>query len=344
MKKLVNYTAALLLSVSLLTAFTSSVGTIEFEVPSNFPAPVYDLKRNPITEKGFELGRKLFYDKILSRDNVVSCGSCHQHEAAFVQAGHDFSHGVDNKHGRRNTLPIFNALFKKTFFWDGGVHNLDLTPLNAIENPVEMDEKLENILSRLNLNSTYRKDFINVFQVDSITSKEFLQALAQFMSAMISANSRYDQFVRKEGVSLSTDELEGLKLFKIKCGTCHATDLFTDESYRNNGLTNDFRFDKGREEITLNPSDKGKFKVPSLRNVEFTAPYMHNGSLETLEEVLDHYETGMKDSPALDEQFRLENSKIGIPLTLMEKRQIILFLKTLSDEKFIRDKRFSEYR
>ena len=216
MKKLVNYTAAFLLSVSLLTAFTSSVGTIEFEVPSNFPAPVYDLKRNPITEKGFELGRKLFYDKILSRDNVVSCGSCHQHEAAFVQAGHDFSHGVDNKHGRRNTLPIFNALFKKTFFWDGGVHNLDLTPLNAIENPVEMDEKLENILSRLNLNSTYRKDFKNVFQVDSITSKEFLQALAQFMSAMISANSRYDQFVRKEGVSLSTDELEGLKLFKSK--------------------------------------------------------------------------------------------------------------------------------
>ena len=312
------------------------------KIPSNFPSPVYDLSVNPVTEEGFALGRQLFYEPLLSRDSNVSCGSCHQQSAAFIQAGHDFSHGVDNLHGRRNSLPIFNALFYKTFFWDGGVHNLDMVPVNPIENRIEMDEKMDNVLRKLNSSSQYRILFKQAFKADSITSKEFLQAFAQFMAAMISANTRYDKYVRNEGEVLTADELNGLNIFKQKCSSCHATDLFTDGSYRNNGITNDFRFDKGREEITLNESDKGKFKVPTLRNIEYTAPYMHNGSLATLEDVLQHYTSGMKPSKTVDSTFRKNDGTFGIDLTPDEKKDLICFLKTLSDKEFITDKRFSE--
>lgn len=317
---------------------------LTINIPSNFPPPVYDLDKNPVTVKGFELGRKLFYEPLLSRDSSISCGSCHQQESAFIQAGHDFSHGVDNKHGRRNSLPVFNALFKKTFFWDGGVHNLDFVPVNAIENPLEMDERLDNVLNKLNGNTRYRGLFKETFGSDTITTKLFLQALSQFMAAMISANSRYDKWVRNEGEQLTGEELAGLRLFKQHCSSCHATDLFTDGSYRNNGITADFRFDKGREEITLNENDRGRFKVPGLRNVEYTAPYMHNGAMETLEEVLTHYTTGIKESLTLDTVFRKRPGLPGISLSDAEKNNIISFLKTLSDPDFIKDKRFSEYR
>lgn len=330
--------------ISVAFTVTSKSKLIEIKIPANFPAPVYDLKTNPVTEEGFELGRKLFYERMLSRDSSVSCGSCHQQEAAFIQAGHNFSHGVGNKHGRRNSLPIFNALFKQTFFWDGGVHNLDMVPVNPIENKLEMDEHLDSVLFRLNNSSSYRRLFKEAFAADTISTKEFLQALAQFMAAMISANSRYDKFVRNEGGQLAGDELEGWQLFKAKCSSCHATDLFTNGSYRNNGITGDFRFDKGREEITLHERDKGKFKVPSLRNVEYTGPYMHNGSLETLEEVLEHYNSGMKDSPTLDSIFRQREGAPGITISTDEQKKIIAFLKTLSDTAFINDKRFAEYR
>lgn len=334
------------LLASMATAFTfiGKPRPMAINIPGNFPQPVYDLKVNPVTEEGFELGRKLFYERMLSRDSSVSCGSCHQQEAAFIQAGHDFSHGVGNTHGRRNPLPVFNALFYRTFFWDGGVHNLDMVPLNPIENKLEMDEHLDNVLKRLNESVLYRQYFKEAFSVDSISSKEFLQALSQFMAAMISANSRYDKYVRNEGGQLTAEELEGLDVFKQKCTSCHATDLFTDGSYRNNGITNDFRFDKGRQEITLNEADKGKFKVPTLRNIEYTDPYMHNGKFKTLEDVLDDYASGIKDNPSLDSVFRREDGPPGIELTDAEKKNIIAFLKTLSDTAFIRDRRFAEYR
>jgi cytochrome c peroxidase len=135
-----------------------------------------------------------------------------------------------------------------------------------------------------------------------------------------------------------------MAIFREKCSSCHATDLFTDDTFRNNGITDDFRYDKGREEITLNPADKGKFKVPSLRNIDYTAPYMHNGSLETLEEVLEHYRSGMKDNPTLDSIFRKRAGKPGINLSDDEVKKLVSFLKTLSDKEFIQDKRFSEHR
>ena len=315
---------------------------LKINIPANFPTPVYDLSKNPITKEGFELGRKLFYDGILSRTGLVSCGSCHQASAAFIQADHDFSHGVEDQLGRRNSLPIFNALFKKSFFWDGGVPFLDFVPANPIENPVEMDEKMDHVIQKLNQSESYRALFKKAFDVDEIKTKEFLHALAQFMAAMISANAKYDKYVRKEGANLTQDEADGLKLFSTKCSSCHATDMFTDGSYRNNGLSINYNSDKGREEVTLVAADRGKFKVPSLRNVEFTGPYMHDGRFETLEEVLEYYDSGVQESSTLDPLLKLDKQKPGIRLTKEEQKKIILFLKTLTDYEFLKDSRFYE--
>jgi cytochrome c peroxidase len=322
-----------------VSAFLIPAGN--YSLPSHFPAPVYDLQTNPYTEEKFELGRTLFYDPILSGDGSVSCGSCHQQWAGFTNQDHTGSHGVRNQVGLRNALPLFNLIFYENFFWDGGVHNLDLTPLNAIENPIEMDESLDNILKKLNESEFYKTKFNEAFEVKEVTSKEFLQSLTLFIGSMVSANSRYDKYMTGQGESFRTDEIEGLKIVEQKCGSCHPAPLFTDNSFRNNGVPNSFRFDKGREEITLSADDRGKYRVPSLRNLEYTAPYMHDGSISTLEDVLDHYVLGMENHAALDPLFRNGNQS-GIPLNELEKQKVLAFLKTLNDESFIKDLRFAE--
>ena len=310
-------------------------------IPSNFPTPTYDLSKNPLTEEGFALGRKLFYDPLLSRDGTISCASCHQQDAGFVQADHDLSHGVEDRLGKRNALPIFNALFRKSFFWDGGVPKLDFVPVNPIENELEMDEKMDHVVHKLNASANYRALFKNAFSVDTISSKEVLQAFAQFMYAMVSANTKYDKFIRKENnTQLDKEALAGLSLFKDKCASCHSTDLFTDDSFRNNGLDNDHTKDKGREEITLNMVDRGKFKVPSLRNVALTAPYMHDGRFNSLEEVMDHYANTVQNSSTLDPLLK-SGTRLGIPLTSNEQKQLILFLNTLTDSTLINHKDYS---
>lgn len=317
---------------------------LELKIPSNFPAPIYNLSNNPLTEEGVELGKMLFYDSRLSRNNTISCGFCHMQPTAFTHHGHDVSHGVDDKLGRRNSLPIQNAIFLKTFFWDGGVNNLDLVPLNAIANEVELDEEVANIITKLGGDPNYKIQFKRAFGSEEITSTKFLQALSQFMATMVSANSKYDKYARNEGVALTSHELSGLELFNENCASCHSTDLFTDQLYHNNGYSSleDFQRDKGREEITLNPDDRGKFKVPSLRNVEYTAPYMHNGKLQSLEDVLNFYTSGVHDTPTLDPLLKA-NGGLGFVFTEEEKQNIIAFLQTLSDPQYITDERFSEY-
>jgi cytochrome c peroxidase len=182
--------------------------------------------------------------------------------------------------------------------------------------------------------------FKNAFGTDTIASEHILKAYAQFMNGMISANSKYDKYIRKEGVQLTKDELVGLQIFTQKCSSCHPAPLFTDDSFRNNGLSNDNVDDKGREDITLNSMDRGKFKVPSLRNVALTAPYMHDGRFYKLEKVLDHYSNNVKKSNTLDPILNNSN-KLGIALTLLEKKKIIAFLKTLTDYSLINDPQFS---
>lgn len=317
---------------------------VMLELPSNFPEPIYDLASNPLTEEGIALGKMLFYDAALSRDNTISCGFCHQQPTAFTHHGHDVSHGIGDQLGRRNSLPVQNLIWYKNFFWDGGVHGLDLVPLNAISNPVEMDEETPNILRKLEDQQKYREQFKAAFGTEEINGTRFLQSLSQFMATMISANSRYDKYVRNEGVQLTDNELQGELLFKQHCATCHASDLFTDQSFRNNGFSTpeEISKDPGREEITLNADDRGKFKVPSLRNVEYTAPYMHNGKLNSLQQVLDFYTSGVHISSTLD-PLLMQNELPGISLTPDEKLKIIAFLKTLTDEEFLSDRRFSEY-
>lgn len=312
-------------------------------LPAAFGPPAYDLALNPVTEAGFALGKKLFYDPLLSRDTTIACADCHISYAAFSHPDHPTSHGIEGLFGRRNALPIQNMLWKTGFFWDGGVPNLDLVPLNAIQSPVEMDEQPGRVLEKLRAHPQYPTLFKEAYGSEEITTARFLQALSQFMVMLVSDNSLYDRYTRNEpGATLTPDELEGLALFQQKCATCHATEQFTDQTYRNNGIINDFTLDKGRNEVSTLPEDIGKFRVPSLRNVASTAPYMHNGKFKTLESVLDHYATGVKESPTLDPLLRQADGMLGIPLTTADKTKLIAFLKTLTDEEFLRDTRFAQ--
>jgi cytochrome c peroxidase len=305
--------------------------------PDYFPAPVYDFSGNPITKEGFLLGKKLFYDPILSVDNTISCGSCHQQFVAFAHADHKLSHGIDNKLGVRNSQALFNVIWNTTFFWDGGSKHIEVQPIGPITNPVEMDETVQNVVYKLSQRADYKSLFKAAFNADSITSQLMLKAIAQFMGAFISASSKYDKN-RIDPVAnpFTEDEKLGLTIFESKCASCHVPPLFTDNSFRNNGLDEIFS-DSGRYLITNINSDMGKFKVPSLRNIELTYPYMHDGRFETLPQVLNHYSSEIKQSATLDQS--LTN---GIPLNNTEKQQLIAFLKTLTDREFINDPRFKE--
>lgn len=315
----------------------SSKKDIRFEVPKNFPAPNYRFENNSITPEGFALGKALFYDGILSRDGSVSCGSCHQQSAAFTHFDHPVSHGIDDQLGTRNAPALVNLAWQNEFFWDGGVHDLDLQPPVAIENPVEMDEKLDHVLEKIRQHSQYPSMFEKAFGTKEVTTARFLKSMSQFMLMLVSSNSKYDRFIRNEGVKLTQDEADGLALFRQKCATCHPEPLFTDNSFRNNGLVQ--RSDEGRKRITLREEDAFTFKVPTLRNVATSMPYMHDGRFKTLEDILDHYSEGVQPSATLDPAL----SAGGMKLTQTEKQKIIAFLKTLTDEDFLEDTRFSEF-
>ena len=314
-------------------------------LPANFPAPVYALDANPPTPAAFALGRRLFYDARLSRDGSVSCGSCHQQYVAFANADHRLSHGVANRLGTRNAPALQNLRWKSEFFWDGGPKNLETLPLAPLTNPLEMDETLAHVLAKLNADPDYPRRFAAVYGPGPIDSYQFLRALAQFTAALTSASSRYDQVVRGEGNAvLTAGEGRGRALVAQKCASCHATDLFTDETYRNNGLNATFGADSGRAHITRRTIDVGRFKVPSLRNVALTAPYMHDGRFATLAQVLGHYDHGVVASPTLDAALQPPASPLGIPLTATEQADIIAFLQTLTDDSFIHDARLAEQR
>ena len=317
---------------------------LDFAIPSNFPALVYNVNINPPTEKGFELGKKLFYDARLSSDGIVSCGFCHIQEDAFTHHGHTLSHGIENLVGNRNTPAIQNLAFQTTFMYDGATDHLDLLPIIPLTNPVEMNANLSAVVAMMKADPVYKNLFSAAFTDGKINSENMLKALSQFMVMMVTSNSKYDKFRRDEaGGVFSTDEAAGYTLFKAKCASCHATDLTTDHSFRNNGIVvNPALNDVGRYRVTQLASDYYKFKVPSLRNVEKTAPYMHDGRFGTLEAVLNHYSSGVKDSPTLDPILN-KNGNLGIPLTAKEKLQLVSFLKTLTDNQYLTDKRFSEY-
>lgn len=316
---------------------------LDFVIPTNFPDPTYDFSLNPPTEKGFALGKELFYEGRLSSTGVISCGFCHIQDFAFTHHEHIVSHGVNGALGTRNAPSLANMAFLKDFMWDGSVEHLDLQPVVPITAEVEMNESINNVLRKLKEDPKYVKMFAEAFENDTISAKNMLSALSQFVTMMVSANTKYDRVVRGEGDFFTSEEEQGKKLFEQKCATCHAGVLFTDQSYRNNGLSIDPKYnDIGRMNVTGLETDKYKFRVPGLRNVAITFPYMHDGRFRTLLEVLDHYDSGMVFTQNLDPIFQ-EEPTLGIPLTEEEKIKIIAFLETLTDDDFIFDERFSEF-
>ena len=308
-----------------------------FTVPKGFPAQHYQFTNNPLTQEGFDLGKKLFYDGSLSKDGNFPCGSCHQQSAAFATFDHDLSHGFNNQFTTRNAPGLFNMAWHKEMHWDGGINHIEVQPLAPITAPNEMAEDINNIVSKLQADNKYRQMFKAAYGDETINSQRILFAITQFVSLLVSGDSKYDK-VKDGKATFNVYEESGYKLFQAKCVSCHQEPLFTDFTYRNTGLRlNDFLKDFGRMRITNKKEDSLKFKVPSLRNIFQTFPYGHDGRFTSINQMLEHYSTGIQDSPTLDPLL-----KNKIPLTATEKFYLVQFLATLTDSTFINDKRFAE--
>jgi cytochrome c peroxidase len=306
-----------------------------FPTPKSFPSPVYTFENNAYSYARFSLGKHLFYDPILSLDSTVSCATCHAQTHGFADHNIPFSKGVGGALGNRNAPPIFNMAWSPLFFWDGRVKLLDHFSIEPITNPIEMKETVGHVIAKLNKNKVYRARFKAAYNIDSITEEKLQQALSQYMALVISASSKYDQFLAGK-VTLTTNETNGMNLFKQHCVSCHKGSLFTDYSFRNNGLDSIFK-DIGRESVTKDSKDRGKFKVPTLRNAEFTYPYMHDGRFISLMDVINHYTSGIKKSETLD--LLLQNP---IELTSNEKKDLLKFLFTLTDYSLLGDTSVAE--
>lgn len=300
---------------------------------------------NPMTEEGVLLGRMLFYDPILSKDSTISCSSCHNQNNSFTDEK-KLSLGVDNKEGTRNSMHIVNALWSEPFFWDGRAESLEKQALGPVPNPLEMNLSWAEAISRIKMHYEYPELFYNAFGTYNIDSNHVANAIAQFERTFISANSKWDEFRRsgKEPFEFFTfQEFEGYNIFFTETGDCFhchgQKEMLTDNLFHNNGLDDSF-LDIGLEEVTGNSNDKGKFKTPSLRNVEFTAPYMHDGRFQTLEEVIEHYSFGVLHSSTIDPLMKKVNQG-GLQLTFEERQSLIAFLKTFSDTTFIFNPEFS---
>jgi cytochrome c peroxidase len=311
---------------------------VEFIVPEGWPKPVYDFASNPLTEEGIALGRKLFYDGILSKDGNFPCGSCHQQAAAFATFDHDLSHGFNNQFTTRNAQSLQNLAWMKEFHHDGGINHLDVQPIAPITAPNEMAETLVNVLQKLAADASYRSMFKAAFNTETPTTALLTKSLSQFMLTMVSSDSKYDRVKRGEATFTLPEGL-GYEIFKEKkCNSCHAEPFFTDFSYRNTGLSLEpVLKDAGRMRITKLASDSLKFKVPSLRNVMLSFPYMHDGRIRDIYQVLEHYNTGVINGPTTDPLVRNK-----IPLSNFEKGQLVAFFGTLTDNSFITNTKIAQ--
>lgn len=314
-----------LFTLFVLMAFYS-LQDIQLVYPSYFPKPVYDFKANPLKRAKIELGRKLFYDPVLSRNNTISCSSCHNSNQAFSHAGNDLSKGIDEGIGDRNSPAIFNLAWQKKFMWDGSVGNIDVQALAPINHPKEMGEDINAVVRKLNQSKEYKTLFYRSFGDSLATTERVMKALSQFQLTIVSANAKYDK-VKQEKAKFTEAEASGYQVFKNNCSSCHIEPLFSNYGFANNGLPVNPNFkDYGKWNKTMEPEDKLMFKIPSLRNLSYTYPYMHDGRFKTLNEVLEHYEKGIEKSPTLAKE--LQNP---IVFTSREKQDLLDFLLTLND-------------
>lgn len=306
---------------------------------------------NLLTEQGVKLGRMLFYEPKLSKDGSQACASCHRQADGFSDSLR-FSLGVEGLQGKRQAMPIFNmAWHTNEFFWDGRAHLLRNQALLPIQDPLEMNETLENVMTKLRAEKDYKDQFTRVFGSDEITPEKMALALEQFMLSIVSFNSKYDKYLAGE-VELTESEARGRMLFQTEynpffpefsgadCAHCHSGIQFMNNEYMNNGLDTDAeQGDMGREKVTNNPADRARFKVPSLRNIAVTQPYMHDGRFATLEAVIDHYNEGIRAS-ATAEPAILNTKDTGLFLTDQDKQDLVNFLKTLTDEVYLNNEKY----
>ena len=223
---------------------------IYLDIPKDWPKPVYDFSKNPLTEEGFQLGRNLFYDPILSRDNTISCASCHLQQTGFTHVDHDLSHGIEGRIGTRNSATLMNLAWNKNFMWDGGVNHLDVQYIHPITSEVEMDDTMENVVTKLQESDLYPNLYQQAFGTNKITGQLTLKALSQFVVMLTTSNSKYDKVLRKEE-KFTEMEQKGYNLFQQNCASCHKEPLFTNDSFENNGLAIDTTLnDMGRMQIT----------------------------------------------------------------------------------------------
>jgi cytochrome c peroxidase len=293
-----------------------------------------------LTLEGVALGGRLFHEKLLSRDNKLSCASCHNETQAFSDSPRRVSIGVDKQEGTRNAMPLFNLAWKREFFWDGRASSLRQQVVMPIQDGKEMHEPLEEVVSKLTTASGYANQLENAFGSREISADRVARALEQFVLTLESSDSKFDRAL-KGRAKLNEEEKRGFELFMTEydprrgltgadCFHCHGGPLFSDFRFTNNGLDAD-PSDTGRERVTGNALDKGKFAIPSLRNVALTGPYMHDGRFQTLEEVVDHYCTGTKRSATLDPNLA-KHPDGGVPLTADDKKALVAFLKTLTEQ------------
>jgi cytochrome c peroxidase len=266
------------------------------------------------------LGRILFYDPILSKDNSISCASCHSSYNAFSHTDHDLSHGINDIIGTRNAPALFNLAWQKEFMWDGAINHIDMQALAPISHPGEMGSSINEVVLKLNASNEYKALFQKAFGEKTITGARVLKALTQFQLTLVSANAKYDK-VNMGKETFTPQENNGYNLFKKNCNTCHQEPLFSTYQFANNGLSVDTTLnDYGRWQVTGQTKDSLHFKIPSVRNLSYSYPYMHDGRFKTLREVLNHYTTQK------------------LMLSSNEKADIIAFLLTLNDTDFVFDK------
>lgn len=325
------------------------------DIPSHFPDMIIPAD-NPMTVEGVELGRYLFYEKKLSGDNTMSCASCHFPESSFSDPN-QYSTGIDGIQGNRQSMALVNMGWENFFFWDGRKTTLEEQIIDPVINPIEMHESWKNAVSKLNKDMNYRNRFFRAFGEEGIDSIKAAKAIAQFIRTMISGQSKFDVMYKYEnGMSLSSseqsifqtidpEEWAGYDLFKslngADCFHCHNGPLMRVKKFSNNGLLPNSFNDIGRAAVTNNPEDNYKFKVPTLRNIALTAPYMHDGRFATLDEVIEHYSSGIHMSPTIDPLIEF-GSQGGVQLDAQEKYLLKKFLLTLTDNNFINNPKFKD--
>lgn len=320
------------LVIILMAFFAAFRDKLAFEQKSFKPWPnkVYDFSHETQFKERAALGRYLFYDPILSADSSISCASCHLQYTAFAHVDHALSHGIHDSTGFRNAPGLMNLAWHKQLMWDGAMHHLDMQALAPIHDPKEMGSSIGEVVMKINRSATYKSRFFETFGDDKATGNTILIAISRFLSTLISNQSRYDSVMRHETV-FTPQEKRGYLLFKKHCNSCHTEPLFTNLKYEDNGLpVNEKLRDFGRYRITGNKADSLKFKVPTLRNITHSYPYMHDGRFESLSEVLQHYGHGVVNRNGVSQA--LQN---GVKLTSVQRVDLLAFLLTLNDKHFL---------